>query len=199
MANYLKVLVAPDSHIDFIRDHPGSLWAYVDGEHPDASALAPPKPSLWRRMTRTAPPPPPTPEIPEDWPVEEAAMIGPEINHRNVDLYHLILNGTPDFVDGSGCIFQTWLTLKKHSAIDLAGDNENFAFKSLQLPELVDLLSKVDAAAARSGMTQWFRAKGDSYEPDEDECEDTAEEFKAFASEIQKAVDNSHGLIWISN
>ena len=126
-------------------------------------------------------------------------MIGPEINHRNVDLYHLILNGTADFVNGSGSIFQTWLTNKRHSAIDLTGDNEHFAFKSDQIPSLVDLLFKVDAAAVKSRFTQWLRSKGDNYDPADDECEEMAQEFSAFAAAAQEAVHNSQGLIWISS
>ena len=92
-------------------------------------------------------------------------MIGPEINHRNVDLYHLILNGAADFVTGSGSIFQTWLETasnRTHAAIDITGDNEHFAFHSGQLPELAELLSSVDAESVRSRYTQWLRANGNA-------------------------------------
>lgn len=198
MANYLCIFAAPDSHIDFIRDNPDSLWAYVEGQYPEISTL-PPKRSLWQRLTGATPPARPQPVIPDDWPGNEPTMIGPEINHRNVDLYHLILNGTADFVGGSGSIFQTWLTNKKHSAIDLTGDNQHFAFKSDQIPSLVDLLSKVDAAAVKSRFTEWLRSKGETYDPSDEECEEMAQEFKSFAQSAQEVVNNSHGLIWISS
>jgi hypothetical protein len=174
------------------------LWAYVDGKRPQISTT-PPKRSLWQRLTGTTPATNPPPVVPDDWPENEPAMIGPEINHRNVDLYHLILNGTADFVDGSGSIFQTWLTNRRHSAIDLTGDNEHFAFKSDQISSLVDLLSKVDAGAVKSRFTEWLRSNGDRYNPSDDECEEMAQEFRFFAQAAQEVVDNSQGLIWISS
>jgi hypothetical protein len=198
MANYLCIFAAPDSHIEFIRANPDSLRDYVDGKRPRISTT-PPKHTLWQRLTGARPATKPPLVIPEDWPENEPTMIGPEINHRNVDLYHLILNGTADFVAGSGSIFQTWLTNKRHSAIDLTGDNEHFAFTSDQIPALVDLLSKVDVDAVKSRLTQWLRSKGEDYDPADDECEEVAQEFSAFAAAAREAAKNSQGLIWISS
>jgi hypothetical protein len=150
---------------------------------------------LWQRIIGTSPTPPDF-VVPSGWPTKQPAMIGPEINHRNVDLYHLILNGTTDFVQGSGSIFQTWLTAD-HSAIDLTG--EDYAFKSHQLPALVRLLMKVDVKAVKAGFVQWLSAQGDNYTPSDEECGEIAREFRSFAKDVQHASEQSLGLIWISS
>lgn len=201
MALYFHVFPASDPHIDFIAENPTALYPYADGQLPD---LAPGtlKPTLWQRITGKFPRPEAVPEIPADWPTTEAATIGPEINRRNVDLYHLLLNGTTDFVTGSGSIFQTWLETSEdssHSAIDLTGDNEHFAFHSHQLADLIALLSLIDSDAVLSRFTEWLRARGDDYTPSQSECSEMAAELSQFASAIRVAADESKGLIWISN
>jgi hypothetical protein len=198
MANYLCIHPAPDSHIDFIRRHPDTVWAYIEGERPEPAPQDAKQPGFWRRLMGSAPSSPPPTDVPDDWPVGERLPIGPEINHRNVDLYHLILNGTTEFVDGSGSIFQTWLTNDQHSAIDLTGDHEHFAFKSGQIPAFVELLEAVDAAAVKARFTQWLRAAGDDYDPSDEECEEIAREFRDFAAAARDAVAKSQGLIWVS-
>lgn len=198
MADYLVIFAAPNSHIEFIKSNPDSLWSYVDGERPQISPT-PPKRGLWQRLTGTTPSCEGLSQIPEDWPEEAPTMIGPEINHRNVDLYHLILNGTTEFVEGSGSIFQSWLTNDRHSAIDLTGDHEHFAFKANQISSLVELLSKVDADAVKSRFRQWLRSKGDDYEPRDDECEEMLRELNSLTKAAREAVNKSQGLIWISS
>lgn len=199
MANYLCVFPASDSHIDFIREHPKTLWQYVQGNPPELPETATPKATLWQRITGSAPVASPPPTTPGDWPTEERAPIGPEINHRNVDLHHLILNGTADPVEGSGTIFQTWVVVGNHAAIDLTGQNEHFAFKSPQIPSLAELLSKIDATSVKTRFTQWLRSQGDSYQPSEEECEDIAKEYKAFAEAARSVAQNHQGLIWVSS
>jgi len=201
MANYLCVFPASDSHIDFITENPDTLYSYIDGQQPTIVATPSPKPILWQQLTGTVPASNATPEIPSDWPESEPTMIGPEINHRNVDLYHLILNETTEFVTGSGSIFQTWLetpSIRTHSAIDVTGDNEHFAFHSDQLPALLDLLSIIDTIKVMLSFTQWLRVGGDGYTPTEEECDEIASEFKQFADSIRDAISKSQGLIWIS-
>ncbi len=200
MANYLCVFSAPDVHINFIAENPESLYAYVEGHLPDLNLPTPPKKTLWQRLTGKVPSSETPSELPVDWPTREASMFGPEINHLNVDLYHLILNGTTDFVTGSGSIFQTWLQTpydNTHSAIDLTGDNENFAFRSNQLPELLSLLSSIEPDKVRECYTQWLSSVGDDYVPSSSECSDIAIEISEFTSAIREAVNKSHGLIWI--
>ena len=196
MANYLFIFSAPDAHIDFLQKYPDSLRDYVAGRRPK---IVPPtdwKPTFWQRLFGASPPRQPVArgEIPDDWPVSEPKMIGPNINHRNVDLYHSILNGTADYVDGSGSIFQTWF-MAKHSAIDLTG--EDYAFKSDQVPALLPLLSRVDRERVKAVFTKWLRKKSDSYSPTDDACDAFVEEFKAFELGVTDAVNRSHGLIWV--
>jgi len=197
MANYLCVFAAPDAHIDFIRAYPNTLYSYVEGRPPQAADMEPPKPTFLQRLTGRTPTPPPELAVPDDWPTDEPTMIGPEINHRNAGLYHLILNGTTNTVRGSGTIFQTWCNPDEHAAIDLTGNGEHFAFRSHRIPALVRLLRKVDSSTVRDRFGQWLRTQGES-DPADEHCKEIAAEFRAFADAAQKTVDDSHGLIWIS-
>ncbi len=202
MTNYLCVFPASDLDIDFLVGNPETFYAYIEGERPTIVEIPPPKPTLWQRLTGNIPKSKAPPEIPIDWPKSEPVIIGPEINHRNVDLYHLILNGTTEFVTGSGSIFQTWLenfSERTHSAIDLTGDNDHFAFHSDQLPDLLDLISSVDAEKVMSCFLQWLQANGDGYTPSQEECDEIANEFKHFADCTREAISKSYGLIWISS
>lgn len=214
MADYFRVFAAPDSHIEFLSQHPDSVFDYVEGQPPKPRAVTPKqqvkpsKPTFWQRLFGGSPKPPspapqptaPTPELvpPDDWPSEELTEIGPaECIHRNVDLYHLILNGTSKFVEGSGSIFQTWLTNDQHSAVNII-HGEVFAFKSHQIPELLRLVSGVTVELVQSRFTQWLRDTGDKdYTPGLEESEEFAVEFRKFGEALQEAVKQSHGLIWV--
>lgn len=199
MASYFCIFPVPDSHIDFIHAHPRSYPAYIDGELPDLSEPAA-TPTLWQRLTGRLPDTPAAARTPDGWPTSECTLICGNANHRNVDLYHRILNGTDEFVTGSGSLFQTWLEsgdTRRHSAIDLTHANEDFAFKSDQVPELVDLLASVDLARVRAAFTEWLRQRGETYDLSDDECVEILDDFKRFAAIAREAVLQSNGLVII--
>lgn len=201
MANYLCISPISDANIDFIHAHPEALSNYLDGQEPDLTPSVAPKLSLWQRIRGNVPVPPPTPTIPDDWPTSECHLIGETVNHRNVDLFHLILNGTKEFVSGSGAFFQTWLESGdtcQHSAIDLTHGNQDFAFKSDQVPELATLLSQVGMDMVKSGFNKWLHTRGESYEATDEECAEIFEEFRIFAATANTAVEQSLGLMWVS-
>ena len=82
-------------------------------------------------------------------------------------------------------------------AVDLTHANEDFAFKSHQVPELAEFLSRVDEERVRSGFVQWLRARGESHDVSEDECTEILDEFRRFADAASEAVQNSKGLMVI--
>lgn len=199
MANCFCILPAPDSHIEFNYAHPQSLSAYLEGEQPDLKEL-PPKPTLWQKLTGRLPESPPPPETPEGWPTVECVPVGDAVNHRNVDLFHRILNGTDELVTGGGSIFQTWLEsgdALKHSAIDLTRANEDYAFMSDQVADIAEQLSRIDLEMVRTGFQQWLIQQGRTYEVSDDECVDILEEFERFADSAKEAVQQSKGLMVI--
>jgi hypothetical protein len=199
MANYLCIIPALDSHIEFIHTHPQALSAYLDGEQPDLKE-SPPKPSLWQKLTGRLPEATPPPETPDGWPTSECMLVGDAVNHRNVDLFHRILNGTDKLVTGGGTLFQTWLEsgdAPKHSAIDLTRASEDFAFMSDQVAEIAEQLSRIDLDMVRTGFQQWLTQQGKTYEVSDDECVDILDEFKRFADSAKEAVQQSKGLMVI--
>ncbi len=201
MANYFCILPVPDAHIDFIHEHPQTLSDYLNGEAPDFKPAIAPKPSLWQRITGNVPVAPAPPAIPTDWPTSECQLIGEAVNHRNVDLFHLILTGSTEFVSGSGAFFQTWLesgSTRQHNAVDLTHVNEDFAFKSGQVPELAALLSQVNMDDVKLRFSEWLHSQGESNDVTDEDCTEIFEEFKTFAATANSASQQTRGLIWIS-
>jgi hypothetical protein len=195
MANYLYILAAPDSHIEFLANYPDTLLSYVDGRQPNPPA--PRKRGIFQRLFGGANIPSTTAAIPQDWPIQEAGLIGPEINHRNVSLYHQILNGGEELVTGAGTIFQTWLDPLNHAAINIDGHGENFAFTSDLIPELLRLTALVDTSRVRDQYSAWLRKKGDDHVPGVEECEIMAKEFADFSDELRSVVAAQMGIIWV--
>jgi hypothetical protein len=197
MANYLCIFPAPDSHINFLTKNPDSLWNYVEGQKPEPQL--PQKEGFLKRLFGGSKDPSAAAAIPDDWPFEEAEMIGPEINHRNVDLYHRILNGGEEFVSGAGTIFQTWLAPRNHAAIDIGGCGENFAFTSDLIPDLQSLASLVDPSRVTEQYSAWLRKQSKEQVPTFEECEEIAKEFSDLSKELQTVVASQMGIIWISS
>ena len=175
MANNFYLIAAPDAHIDFLASHSENLEQYIAGERPFGG-----------------------PGVPVDWPTQQARPIGPSnAIDRNVGLYHWILNGQEEFVEGSGTIFQTWLT-NQHSAIDLSGGaNESFAFKSNQVPALIGLVQRVDERGVQSAFSGWLQRHGENTAVTAEECRAFVEEFSKFSTKLEEAVGKNIGLVWI--
>ncbi|MCG9738070.1 hypothetical protein L1D32_07875 [Shewanella insulae] len=195
MASYLCAFTAPDEHINFLLNNPDHLFSYVEGELPELPKV---KQSLLERLFGR--PTQLSNRIPKNWPSSEVEMIGPVIHHRNVDLHHWILNGQQEFVSGSGTIFQTWLMNKQeadHAALDIGGDNENFAFLSSQIPELFDLVKKVNEKQVREVFSAWFKFNGKNEIPTNHECEEITNEYQMFAMKLAEGIESGKGLIWI--
>lgn len=171
MANYFSVFSAPEAHIEFLRNHPDAIYPYIEGEDPEVEGL------------------------PADWPQENVDPIGfRETNHRNVDLYHWILNGSEADVTGGASLFQTW-TSHNHSAIDLTGDGDFFAFKPEQLHDLAAAVSKVDLQSAKTAFTAWLIKAEKDHVPDDEECESFVEEFREFGEQLEQVIAQRKGLL----
>lgn len=193
MANYLCIFSAPNEHIAFLMQHPETTYNYYLGDPPEfeessASLVSNLLQKLFGSNTNT----PPSPAVPDDWPTEEREIFGPEVNHRNVDLFHCILNNTNESVSGSGSLFQTWFS-PTHSAIEL--DGESFAFKSEQLPELLDLVKAVTPESVQKSCP----LSSQNYEPDLEEAQMIVDEFQHFAQSLEKTIQQGHGIIWVSS
>lgn len=124
MALGFLVCVAPDDHISYLQQHQGLVHSYLDGTIPPDSDASSPLPEWWPKQA---------PESLDAW----------NVNHRNADLYHWILNGGPELVTGGGSIFQTWYEPNYSAAVKLDKYNERFAFHSDQISELASLVAGV--------------------------------------------------------
>lgn len=192
MATYFLTVPASDRCIEFVQRYPDSLVHLLAGTRPDPSdppAIADvPLAKRYISAKKDLP-------IPLDWPTEEAEL-GTQINHGNVDLYHEILNGTPDPSKGAGTIFQTWF-MRRHAAIDLTGDRESFAFMSPRLPELSGVFRGVSKEMAAYRFRQWLRRKGDDGAPSEGEDNAVWMDFCFVRQQAEECADKGLGLIWV--
>ena len=176
MASGFEAYAIPDSHITFLQEHPGFVHSYLDGEKPDEVDSA---------------------SLPEWWPQQAPKSLGSwGINHRNIELYHWILNGGPELATGSGSIFQTWYEPDTHNAVKLDPHNERFAFHVDQIAELDALVARMDVPTVKSAFTAWCRSRGDQYEPDDMACLSFTDEFGVFHAGLQEAMRNGHGIVW---
>jgi len=179
MALGFLVCAAPDSHVSWLRQHPGLVHAYLDGTAPPDSEMSPALPDWWPRQP---------PESHDAW----------DINHRNTDLYHWILNGGPGLVTGGGAIFQTWYE-PDHSAsvVKLDECNERFAFHSGQINELASLVAGVNIKSALKAFIEWSESQGRRYENlNESACQSFVVEFKALGDLLDAAMRKGYGIIW---
>lgn len=198
MANYLVMFSAPENHIDFMLKNSGVSRDYYVGEPPEPEEPEPEKVSVLARLFGKKPKDvEPTLVVPpDDWPEGDADTIDIEINHRNVDLYHWILNQTPDPVDGSGSIFQTWFH-PTHAALSLDNCSEAFAFKPSQLPELLLLVQRVTPELVKDAFTGWCAAEGKDHVPTLEEATEMYEGFLNFGAYLKTAIAKQHGLVWV--
>lgn len=192
MANYLSVFEAPDEHINFLSEYPDSLLSYVQGASPSLDELKPRKKraiaGLFVRKQSAI--------VPAWWPKTEIDIHKLGINRRNVDLYHRILNGVDRPVRGSGSLFQTWWFDGPHSAIDIGGYREDFAFLSHQLSELSQLLGKVNLGSIATHFTHWLRVHGNDHIPAREECEFVFRDIIKLKKCVNGAISRKNGILW---
>jgi len=171
--------MAPESHISYLQQHQGLVHFYLDGTNPPDSEMSSPLPEGWPKQP---------PKLLDSW----------NINHRNTDLYHWILNGGPDLVTGGGSIFQTWYEPNySASVVKLDKYNERFAFHSAKINELASLVAAVNVKSVLKAFVEWCKSQGKrSDDLDEYACEPFVEEFKAFGDLLSEAMRKGHGIIW---
>ena len=134
MATYMMLYTAPDNHLEFLKNNPALFDSYLGGEMPDLS------PGFFSRLLGKQPP-----ELPDDWPRHELEAYSPEISHRQVNAFHYILNGTNDYVENVGSIFQTWFR-PRHNSPAIVIDGENFAFLNRDVKHLLALITALPPA-----------------------------------------------------
>ena len=177
MAHRFGAFSVPDSHVSFLSQHHNLVHDYLEGVRPNGEIAD---------------------QLPSDWPAQPLESLGSwSINHRNVDLYHWILNGGPELASGGGSIFLTWYEPDQQSALKLDKYNERFAFHANQLVELAELVKSVDVERVQRSFCDWLKRRGEDHSDiDHGACEPFVDEFKMFSDGIESAIQRGCGLIW---
>lgn len=179
MALYMFFYVAPDRHLEFLRDNPTTFDSYLGGETPELSQ------GLFSKLLGKK-----TAEVPDDWPSHELNAYSPEISHRHVKDFHYILNGTKDSVEDVGSIFQTWFK-PRHNSPAIVIDGENFAFFSKDVRQLLNLIQ---------GLTPELRLDRHDDSKSASEIQDSSD-FVEYAFDViekacNEAISKGQGLLW---
>lgn len=176
MANYLCIYTVPEQHLNWLIAHPSDVEPYRRGMPSEAKdAVA----------------------SPADWPIAPLEQVEMEINHRNVDLYHWLLNGSPQPVSGSGSIFQTWIS-DSHSAIQVDKHGDQYAFHVKQLPELLALVENITAEDLVTRLSAWLRQRGNPAKVGDDDIEGFRAEFLSLRNTLKRCIEQDEGLLWVS-
>lgn len=181
MALYMFFYAVPDRHLEFLRDNPALFDAYLAGETPEL------KQSLLSRLLGKEPA-----TLPDDWPGNALEACSSEINHRQVHVFHYILNGQSDLVDNVGCVFQTWFK-PRHKSPAIVVDGENFAFDSSDTRRLLELLEALTPELMRDRLENSGRA-----EQVQDDSGFVEDAFAEIVNICGKAVSKRYGLLWTS-
>ncbi len=181
MALYMFFHVLPDSHIEFLSEHPDTFRSYMEGSEPGIRKSMVDR-ILGRAVDWT---------IPDDWPRDEPEGYCPEINHRQVEYFHYILNGTRDRVEHSGCVFQTWFAPRARS-VAVTIDGENFALESEFVPSLGERIRGLSEEA----LFRRYAEVVDDASPDAADREYLLDTFRIIASACDSAVEKRQGLMW---
>ncbi|GIU45533.1 hypothetical protein TUM4438_19230 [Shewanella sairae] len=198
MALRFNVFALPDEHIQFLQLYPLSIEAYLLGKQPSANLLKAPAKQAWRLRLARLINGKKSQQIPVSWPSASVEMIGPNVSHRNVDIYHYILNNTENRVKGAGSLFQTWIDINDHDAIKMAADGESFAFKSHDLCSLQPLLTALNAQTIRSRFDAWLLIHNPDYVPQESEYQEITSGIATFSRKVTEAIDKKLGLMWVT-
>ena len=194
MALCLNVFALPNEHILFLKEYPLVVDDYIYGESPEIEVKKPKFRSFFAKFTKEK-----SQCLPNNWPTSEVKMIGPLANHRNIELYHYILNGTNKSVEGSGSLFQTWFDLNQHSAIKMDNSNGNYAFNSEQLPDLFTLLNGLNDKVITKRFDEWLSINDVSDKPNELVYKEVIDGCVSFKEGVAEAVEKGLGLMWTAS
>jgi len=179
MASYMMFYVVPDSHLAFLRDNPTLFDSYLRGDIPEIrqgffSKL------LGRKL----------PRLPDDWPSHELEAYSPEISHRQVKVFHYLLNGKNEPVENVGSLFQTWFK-PRHNSPAISIDGENFAYNSRDARHLLNLVEGLTPELMRDRLDDFESAS---------ELQDDSGLLEYAFNQIEKAcneaVSKGQGLLW---
>lgn len=173
--------ILPDSHIEFLSEHPEAFRPYMEGKEPEVRRSLLDK-ILGREVGL---------DLPDNWPQNELEGFSPEVNHRQIKFFHYLLNGTKDRVDHAGCVFQTWFAPRANS-IAIAIDGENFALKSNFIQDLKELIQNISEEAL---LSRYKQVTGDTG-IEESQRDFLAGVFKEISSACDRALEKGAGLMW---
>lgn len=190
MASYFTIFSLPDHHIDYLKQNEDEIFEYMDGELVCRKTTQKLKRLIFKALNLT--------HKNIDFPTQPVETFNPDINHKSVPAFHFILNGTTDFILGAGTIFQTWLSTDTHSAINMDNMNENFAFKSEMIPDLLKIVNQLTDSKIKSRYCEWFSVNYPEHTPCDIELSELCADFVTFRNGLKHAVQNKLGIMWVA-
>lgn len=115
------------------------------------------------------------------------------VNHRNVDIFHFILNGTAAYSGGPRGLFDTWIHGDRYASIRLT--DEAFGLNSRDVRILSDALLELDDETVSGRREEWKKSQGIVEDDDPaffPEC------FGYLRELCSRAVEAKKALVWIA-
>ncbi len=182
MALYMIFHVVPEAHLDFLAAHGETVGAYLNGHPPEIRRTF-----MDKLFGRT-----PAVDVPDGWPNAELEGAVPEVNHRQVEYFHYLLNGSHDKVSHAGCVFQTWFA-PHFDSVALKIDGENFAFRYDDVVRLHELVKRVSEAE----LVNRYREALNETEVTPEDIEFLTNAFDTIAAVCEQAIESKSGLMWV--
>ena len=117
-------------------------------------------------------------------------------NHRNVEIFHFLLNGTRASVPGPLGLFLTWLGDVEVDA-SYRIDDESFGMVSSDVTALVSALEDLTDERIRERWRQWQEQKGIDPEKDGD-LDFFPVSFGLFRKYCTQAMHSGKAIVWVA-
>ena len=172
--------------LEFLQANPSCLSAFLKGGMPVE------KPSFFGKLFGDKPK---SVSLPADWPSEPIGQCV-EIDHRQVSLWHYLLNGTHDSKPGVANLFQTWIKGGDGCAIRLnsRGSDDVFAHTPAHSVELVAYLADLADELIEKRLNDFDPEA--SQEDLDNAMEDVLFSRQCLLEVYTEARDSKKGVIW---
>lgn len=117
----------------------------------------------------------------------------PGPNHLNVQTFHLILNGTTDFVGGPCGVFETWF--RRLDYLHQYLTDEAVAMNSDDVNALLSALKALDETTIRQRWYDWKVSHHVEEEYDEESF--FPDSFRCLREFSERAVSERKALVWV--
>ena len=115
-------------------------------------------------------------------------------NHRNIEKFHFLLNGTEAFVGGPRGIFESWFRPEQFAPYRI--NDEAYGMPSTDVTQLLLAVSDLSDATLEQRWGEWRASHG--IHGKDDDPSYFPESFAALKRLCSEAAAKQHALVWVA-